>query len=160
MMSSDFRFRPSSGPIATGEIAGVCPVTEQTEWDAGDLAEGIEVAGRYAPEPAALRLVLDHWRLPDKGATPPQVAVLLWSSYLTGMHLPGLRGTSAQLRATFRPGGPPPSIPFDYRSRVVNFDERFRMLHSATELSRPEGVFADAEVWSHLRDDEAARSAK
>jgi hypothetical protein len=155
MMSSDFRFRPSSGPVATEEVAGVCPSTEQTRWGAEDLGAGIEVVGCYAPEPAALRRILDQWRLPDKGATPPQVAVLLWSSYLTGMHLPGLRGTSAQLRATFRPDGPPPLLPFHYRSRLLSFDERFRMLHSAAKLSQPEGVFADAEVWSHLRDDEA-----
>ena len=153
MMSSDFRFRAASGPVAAEEVAGTCPVSEQAEWEAGDLIEGAEVGGRYAPEPAALRRILDRWRLPEKGATPPQVAVLLWSSYLTGMHLPGLRGTSAQLRVAFRAVGPPPRTPFDYRSRVVGFDDRFRLLHSATELSRAEGVFADAEVWSHLRDD-------
>jgi hypothetical protein len=47
-------------------------------------------------------------------------------------------------------------LPFDYRSRVVGFDDRFRLLHSKTELSTPEGTFADAEVWSHVRGDENA----
>jgi hypothetical protein len=152
MMSSDFRFREASASSPADEVAGIFPVSEQTEWKAEELVEGVEVSGRYAPDPAALAQIMTRWRLASKGATPPQVAGLLWSSYLTGMHLPGLRGTSAQLQLTFRPGGPPPRTPFDYRSRVVGFDERFQLLHSSTELASVEGVFADAEVWSQVRE--------
>ena len=130
---------------------GTCPVVEQADWDPSSLVEGVEVSGRYAPEPSALRRIVDRWGLPGKGLTPPRVAALLWSSYLTGMHLPGLPGTSAQLRLSFRPDGPPPRLPFDYRSRVVGFDDRFRLLHSATELAVEGSVFADAEVWSRVR---------
>jgi MaoC like domain len=155
MMSSDFRFREASSPTRADEVAGVCPVSEQADWKPEDLVEGVEVAGRYAPDPTALGRIIERWHLLAKGATPPQVANLLWSSYLTGMHLPGLAGTSAQLQLTYRLGGPPPRIPFDYRSRVVGFDDRFRLLHSSTELSSDEGIFADAEVWSRVRDDEA-----
>jgi hypothetical protein len=153
MMSSDFRFREARTPASVEDVPGTCPVSEQADWKPSDLVEGVEVSGRYAPDPVALRRIGEKWKLAGKGATRAQVAVMLWSSYLTGMHLPGLPGTSAQLQVTFHPDGPPAGLPFDYRSKVVGFDERFQLLHSSTELSTAEGTFADAEVWSHVRDE-------
>ncbi len=151
LLSCLFGFRNQTEAPAERDVPGTAPLGEQATWRPEELRQKVVVAGRYAPAPEHLNLLIDRWRLVDKGVTKPQVAVLLWSSYLTGMQLPGLLGTSAQLRLAFRPAGPAPEIPFDYVAELAEFDERFSLLRTKARLSGTRGVFVDAEVSSHLR---------
>jgi hypothetical protein len=109
------------------------------------------VSGTYAPEPDPFHSLIERWQLTGKGVSVPKIATLLWSSYLTGMQLPGFLGTSASLRLTFRGNGAVAEIPFDYRTRIVEFDDRYSKLQSASKLIGSQDTFADAEVWSHIR---------
>jgi hypothetical protein len=151
LLSCLFGFREQTEAADEREVPGTAPLREQAAWTPEELRRDVVVAGRYAPSPEHLRMLIERWRLADRGVTRAQVAVLLWSSYLTGMQLPGLLGTSAQLRLAFRPDGPAPVIPFDYVAELAEFDERFSLLRTKALLSGPRGVFADAEVSSHLR---------
>ncbi len=151
MMTSLFTFRGTRPPDGESDVPAIAPIHEQADWKPEELREDVQVNDRYAPSPEHLRALIQRWRLTEKGLTMPQVGVLLWSSYLTGMQLPGLRGTSVQLRLRFRPEGPGAETPFDYEARVAEFDERFSLLRTAAKLSGVKGVFADSEVSSHLR---------
>ena len=153
MMSSVFRFRDRKGDHREFAPAGIAPVHKQAEWKPDALKPGVMVSGTYTPEPDPFHKLIERWQLAAKGLTVPQIATFLWSSYLTGMQLPGLLGTSAMLRLTFRGDGATAEIPFDYRTRIVEFDDRYSRLQSATELIGSQGTFADAEVWSHIRVD-------
>ena len=151
MMSASFIFRAATEPLPEFEGNGLTPLSEQALWRPEELCPGVRVSGRYAPSSVPLRRLVERWNVARKGATNAQINCLLWSSYLTGMQLPGVRGTSAQLRMTFRGQGPAPETPFDYIARIVEFDPRFGILRSAANLSGKQGPFCDAEVWSHVR---------
>jgi hypothetical protein len=151
MMSAALTFRAATGPAPGFEGEGLSPLHEQAQWRPEELCPGVRVSGRYAPSSLPLRGLVERWSVARKGATSDQINCLLWSSYLTGMQLPGARGTSAQLRLTFRSEGPAPETPFDYIAKVVEFDPRFAILRSAATLSGKQGPFCDAEVWSHVR---------
>jgi MaoC like domain len=151
MMSAVFRFREGGDDGRQLAAAGIAPVHTQADWRPDALQAGVMVSGTYAPEPDPFRDLIERWRLAGKGVTVPQIATFLWSSYLTGMQLPGLLGTSAMLRLTFRGEEATAEVPFDYSTRVVEFDDRYSRLHSATVLGCSQGPFADAEVWSHIR---------
>jgi hypothetical protein len=151
MMSSAFGFRERRGDNLEFAPAGIAPVHKQAEWTPDALQEGVMVSGTYAPEPDPFHKLMERWQLAPKGVTVPQIATLLWSSYLTGMQLPGLLGTSAMLRLNFREHGPAAEIPFHYQTRIVEFDDRYSRLQSASELIGSQDTFADAEVWSLIR---------
>ena len=151
MMASDFTFRDWVGPDSEAEVPGTAPQYDQSTWAPDQLREGIRVAGRYAPSPGPLRALVERWDMGRKGVTIAQVGVFLWSSYLTGMHLPGLLGTSAKLEVSYVPERTPAEIPFDYETRVEEFDDRFNILRTITELSGRQGTFATAEVSAHVR---------
>jgi hypothetical protein len=151
MMTADFLFRDRHEAGAETEIPGVAPLQEQSTWTPGELHKGLKVSGCYAPAPGPLRALENRWKLHNKGATRPQIGVFLWSSFLTGMHLPGLLGTSAKLEVTYAPAATAAELPFNYDTEVQEYDDRFNLLVTKSELSGRTGAFATAEVSSHIR---------
>jgi hypothetical protein len=157
LMAASFTFRELGEPATVDDefqIKGIAPSHEQADWKADELKPGVKVSGRYAPSPDALAMILLKWKLTDKGVTLPQIGTMLWSSYLTGMQLPGLPGTSAHLRLSFGDDHSRPESPFDYETTVADFDKRFPHLHLLTShsvLRGQHGTFAEAEIVSHVR---------
>ena len=153
ILSATFSFdeaRDPGGCFQAGD--GIAPLREQRTWESDELKPGVRVGGRYAPPRDAFETLVARWGLAAKGVQAPQIAVFLWSSFLTGMHLPGLHGTSAGFRVTFDPGTSGGAVPFDYDTTIQGFDDRFRLLTTTTILSGRGGPFAAAEVVAHVRD--------
>jgi NAD(P)-dependent dehydrogenase (short-subunit alcohol dehydrogenase family) len=121
-------------------------------WRFEELRKGVEVAGRYFPDPDALAILLQRWRLHEKGIAPAQAAALLWSSYLVGMELPGERATYHRVKMIFEGGGD--DGPIDYRAKVRDdIDERFDTMRVDASLERGGRPFAKVELETIVRRD-------
>jgi hypothetical protein len=152
LMTSNFTFRDEVDLDSDTPFQGTAPLLTQSTWTPDRLREGVQVEGNYAPAPGPLRALIERWNLARKGVSLPQIGVFLWSSYLTGMHVPGLLGTSARLEVSYVSEGTTAEIPFKYNARVSEFDDRFSLLRTSTELSGRRGTFGTAEVTSHVRE--------
>lgn len=127
--------------------------TEPHKWKVDDLQAGLRVDGQYGPARGPFLKVLGQWRCLEKGATPSQIALLMWASYLVGMQLPGERASFSRLRLGFREGIATSDQPFVYTARVTEFDERFDLLQIESEIACGGFPFAEAQIWSFVRRD-------
>ena len=118
---------------------------------ASDLTTAMTVSGRYGPVREEFAELLNRWQLADKGMTPAQIAVLLWCSYLIGMHLPGEGALFSHVQVRFEPGNDCDDLPLSYRAQVSEFDPRFNVVHIDAVLERGPLVCARANLSSFLR---------
>jgi len=85
-----------------------------------DLVPGLEVSGRYNCDRAALETLEGRWNSPDRGWLH---CVLCWSSYFTGMDMPGDSGLSAKVELSL-PRQPLTGALLDYKASVRAVDRR------------------------------------
>jgi len=134
------------------ELGGEYP-REPAEWKPENPAEEYSLDGVFAPARADFAELLESYSLTTKGFAPIQVAALMWSSFLVGMHLPGKRATFWRLKLDFQTADLPAFVPFSYQARTTGFDERLDLLRVAALLSSQGRSFATAEIAAFvLRD--------
>lgn len=129
---------------------------------AADLLPGLAFTGKYSPPRTAYFELLSLLGLKREVFGDPLLILLLISSYLTGMELPGESSLSVDLTAAITESIP--RVPLDFEIILRSRDERFRLLRSEFRLfndittyatgvigalsrparTKPEWAFADA----------------
>jgi NAD(P)-dependent dehydrogenase (short-subunit alcohol dehydrogenase family) len=133
------RFGPGSLPPLTPDLETVAPQhTEALEHQADSFAAGSSMSGSYAPSWIRLPELVAQWNLADKGLGPPQLAALLWSSYVIGMELPGRRALFARLSLNWEAASE--ATPLCYQTTIRAFDQRFNLLRLDVQLHTPTGT--------------------
>lgn len=118
------------------------------------------MTGIYAPETEAFVQVVERWGLDGKGATPHQIAAMMWASYVVGMHLPGKRAVFWRLTLDFHNAEPPAEEPFSYDATIDNFDGRYDLLRSTGTLSADSRPYATAHLSAFVRQDSPRSSLR
>jgi NAD(P)-dependent dehydrogenase (short-subunit alcohol dehydrogenase family) len=151
--TTTLRFRPGSPQVL--ESRGTCARSEPLAYRVGEIREGLLAAGVYAPDPAPFEALQRRYALSAKGLDSVQLAILLWSSYLVGMELPGERAVFSRVRLVFAPdpAADPVAGPIEYAARVTGFDPRFNLLQAQSQLAHNGRTLAEAELSALVRDD-------
>lgn len=139
--------RRTGFPFGGGESAN----SEATYRDSSDFTEPLAVRGRYGVTPNgwdALRCALGVGL--DK-VDPDVASVLLWSSWLVGMELPGRQALFQGFQCTFSPRRGGPGSPFDFDARTVRYDNRFGLLRGCFELTDGGTAWGRGEFRSFVR---------
>ena len=136
------------GESATMPVGLEAPVRESAATPAEtDLRPGLEASGVYEPSGAPLAALLEHAGI--KTADVPLLA-LLWSSYLTGMELPGERALYFKLVARF-PHCDPSAMPFHWAAKLLSRNS-VNQLRTAFTLSTGSGtVVGEGHIEAFLR---------
>ncbi|MCW3059421.1 MAG: uncharacterized protein JWQ02_1242 [Capsulimonas sp.] len=160
VLTAVFTFQPSEQESEEwpAERPGVHR-SEPSEWTEAVLAGGIVVAGNYTPDLAKLRALIDRWGLRRKGVSPLQIAILVWSSYLIGMELPGKTALFSRLRLTFETPAETPLFPLVYRARTLVLDPRFQLLKIALDVEAGGLTLASGQAASLIRPESPVSSA-
>jgi NAD(P)-dependent dehydrogenase (short-subunit alcohol dehydrogenase family) len=152
ILTGSLAFRPTAGAAGSKPVtSGHEPVHGAIKREFGDLFSGMFVEGRYSPSEDLLETLLDRAGLAGKGVQAPEVATLLWASYLVGMELPGEQALFVRLKVAFEPcegGGP-----IDYDARVENVDQRFDLVEIKARLTRGACPLAAVEIGAYVRRD-------
>jgi NAD(P)-dependent dehydrogenase (short-subunit alcohol dehydrogenase family) len=157
LITAKITFTP--GTSGGTSVRSYRPRDSPLRWRIEELRKGVEVAGRYFPDPEALASLLQRWKLHEKGIGPAQAVALLWSSYLVGMELPGERATFHRLQMTFEGGGD--DGPIDYRATVrKDIDARFDTMGVDASLSQGGSAFAKSELETIVRHDPPMMSSE
>jgi len=90
--------------------------------DERDFTEGTIIKGEYLPDQAALAALCDRFGIKERAFGGLQLCALLWSSYLVGMELPGLRSLFHKLTIEFKSLEAGCSPQFAYEARVVSLN--------------------------------------
>ncbi len=133
--------------ISGEEMPGTAlfPRGEAAAWKQEDMVPGLVISGQYACDPDALRIVTQRW-----GADPFLTRVFCWSSYLTGMELPGESALFSKLSLHFD------SLArgyakWEYRASVGAIDPRFGQIRLDVSLSAGTASVASGSCWSFIR---------
>jgi NAD(P)-dependent dehydrogenase (short-subunit alcohol dehydrogenase family) len=111
------------------------------------------VTGTYAPQTEDFRQVVERWGLAGKGATPRQIAAMMWASFVVGMELPGKRAVFWRLTLDFHDAEVRREEPCTFDAAVEDFDERFDLVRSVGTLSAGSLPYATAHMWAFVRQD-------
>lgn len=160
MLTATFAFLPGQGHAESRRFAKAWCATEPADRKKDTLIPGTRVTGTYAPETEEYALVVERWGLVGKGATAQQIAAMMWSSYVVGMHLPGKRAIFWRLTLDFHDAELQLEKPFTYEAAVEEFDERYDLLRSTGTLSAGSQPFATAHMWSFVRQDSPQSSLR
>src|SRR6185503_14882302 len=106
---------------------------------------------------SAMRALLDRLGVRQSWAEPLPMAVLLWSSYLVGMELPGRRALFGSLAVELA-GEAEPCAPFDYEARVASLTPRGEHRIAAT-IAMGGRRIAELAITALVREDSPAASA-
>ncbi|MBC7543474.1 MAG: SDR family NAD(P)-dependent oxidoreductase [Candidatus Sericytochromatia bacterium] len=101
--------------------------------DPGTFVAGLTDSGTYAPEAGTLAQLATRFSLVKPCFWGNRLAVLLLSSFLIGMRLPGRQALFHSCRIEFSPltdGGPS----LAYETRIERFDPRFRLLRLVSDV--------------------------
>src|SRR5688572_9770805 len=98
MLSGTLRFEQSDREDTPWDTPPTDVPLDAVRHSAIDLRPGLNVTGNYAPAPDALAALVIRWNLMHAGLSANQLGVLLWCSYIVGMHLPGERALFSQLK--------------------------------------------------------------
>jgi NAD(P)-dependent dehydrogenase (short-subunit alcohol dehydrogenase family) len=133
-------------------VAGEVPLPHFERWEARVLAAseirvGMEITGQYACEIGALETLRQRWGV---RADSFLLEVLLWSSYLVGMELPGQSALFARLQLTLE-SSPRCPVAFEYTAAVRSFDTVFGQLRTTFTLRTPDGTLAIGETRAFVR---------
>ncbi|MCC6966016.1 MAG: SDR family NAD(P)-dependent oxidoreductase [Nitrospira sp.] len=153
MMTATFAFAQGQGHTESQRFPKACCATEPEDRNKDALIPGTRVTGTYAPETEAFAQVVERWGLDGKGATPHQIAAMMWASYVVGMHLPGKRAVFWRLKLEFHDAEAPQEEPFSYDAAVEDVDERYDLLRSTGTLSAGSQPYATAHLSAFVRQD-------
>lgn len=160
MMTATFAFAPGQGHTESQRFPEASCATEPEDRKKDALIPGTRVTGIYAPETEAFVQVVERWGLDGKGATPHQIAAMMWASYVVGMHLPGKRAVFWRLTLDFHNAEPPAEEPFSYDATIEDFDGRYDLLRSTGTLSADSRPYATAHLSAFVRQDSPRSSLR
>ncbi|MDI1433386.1 SDR family NAD(P)-dependent oxidoreductase [Polyangium sorediatum] len=124
LLNASIRTRPATALPHADPPASSSPArAEPVRLGAGDMHQGRTVRGTYAPSWEALHRLSALLGLRPPLADAMTLAVLLWSSYLVGMELPGERALFAGLLVEYT-GAPVAPGPFAYEARITGTTPR------------------------------------
>jgi NAD(P)-dependent dehydrogenase (short-subunit alcohol dehydrogenase family) len=127
LLDASFQFRPRPPSALSGERTPPesvpPPRGEPLDRTSSDMAPGSVVRGTYAPSWSEMLALLSRFGVRQSFVDPLNMAVLLWSSYLVGMELPGRRALFGSLAVEFH-GHDEPLRPMDYEARVAGTTPR------------------------------------
>lgn len=154
LLDASFQFRAKPAAPEGDRPAPVSappPRVEAIDRSDAEMAPETMVSGTYAPSWPALAALLDRTGCRQSFIDPVHMAVLLWSSYLVGMELPGRRALFGSLAVELHAHGAP-LAPFDYEARVVGTTPRgeHRIAAKITAQGRP---IADVTITALTRDE-------
>ena len=153
MMTATVSFMPGQDHTESMQFPETCCAAEPADRKKDTLVSGTRVTGTYAPRTEDFAQVVDRWRLAGKGATPHQIAALMWASYIVGMHLPGKRAVFWRLTLDFHEAGAHRDGPFFYDAAVEELDERYDLLRSVGTLSAGSLPYATTHMSAFVRPD-------
>jgi NAD(P)-dependent dehydrogenase (short-subunit alcohol dehydrogenase family) len=131
---------------------GEMPTAERStarHLDIEKIAIGTTFRGSYGPPRAAYLQLMEAFDLDRLRIGDALLITLLFSSYATGMELPGERGASASLTAEIATVGVSP--PFEFELVYSRLDERFNMVGTTFRLVSDAGVLASGTIGSVAR---------
>ncbi|MCW5797578.1 MAG: SDR family NAD(P)-dependent oxidoreductase [Nitrospira sp.] len=153
MMTATLAFMPGQDGTQSSSFPEVWCAADPEDRQKNTLIPGTRVTGIYAPQTEEFSRVVERWGLVGKGATPHQIAAMMWASYVVGMHLPGKRAVFWRLTLEFHDVDPPREDPFSYDAAVEDLDERYDLLRSVGTLSAGSLPYATAHMWAFVRQD-------
>jgi NAD(P)-dependent dehydrogenase (short-subunit alcohol dehydrogenase family) len=115
------------------------------------LAVGDSTQGIYTPQSQYLQEWLDARGLVRKGVSAPQLAALMWVSYLVGMELPGQQALFSKLKLQFKEDFGDISGLLTYNATVDSFDDRFQLLRLSAQMEVGSTTLATADIRAFLR---------
>ncbi len=121
------------------------------EFHIRDLYPGQRASGTYGAAQGPLAALCHRAGLKAAFASSPEVAALLWASYLIGMELPGKRALFSRLLLEF-PANSSASTPFQYEAAVERISD-VGELSIRAELSSQGHSWAKAKINSYVRQD-------
>jgi NAD(P)-dependent dehydrogenase (short-subunit alcohol dehydrogenase family) len=146
--------RPAdAAPVLPSDGAESMYLDHPNEWHLDDLREGLGISGSYAPARSALDALIARWGIAGKGVSAAQLATMLWSSYLVGMQLPGIRANCWWVKLQFRPDALHSDAPLAYETQVAKLDERVGLVEVKSELRWGDALFAEALQGAFVRPD-------
>jgi len=160
MMTATFTFMPGQGHDEGTRFPEACCTAEPEDRKEDTLIPGTRVTGSYAPQTEAFAQVVERWRLAGKGATLHQIAAMMWTSFVVGMHLPGTRAVFWRLTLDFHESDPHWEEPFHYDAAIEDFDQRYDLLRSVGTLSTDSRPYATAHMWAFVRQDSPQSSLR
>lgn len=128
------------------------------DFNVADFAEPVSVEGLYVPAWDQLEALMQHTGLTERHVSKLQVAVLLWTSYLIGMELPGERALYSKLQLSFNHPAEAALGALNYQARTTRFDSRFNLLRMQAEVLAGQQPFAQAKLAAFVRKDTPAVS--
>lgn len=140
----------SGEPAVFLDSAGTAPLTEANRLDEGELTPGRTFTGLYAPDPAALASLFSRFAI-DPRRHAEAAFILLWSSYFTGMEVPGERAIYFKLAAQFSALSGPVALPIRYRAQILSHDRRLGLTKTEFHLESAGGPFATGTISAFLR---------
>jgi len=135
-------------PVSPAPDPRLAPVDAALE----HLPAGTTVSGAYRPSAAAFDGLWDRWRLGATGLRRDQVAVLLWTSYLVGMELPGKRALFWSLDLRFEPEAPG-SQTFSFSATVERADAQLEFVEIGAVVTPERAPWAHAKIRAFVRSE-------
>ncbi|MFY7953095.1 MAG: SDR family oxidoreductase, partial [Armatimonadaceae bacterium] len=138
----------SSGVPRGGGPTGVREAAHRSD---AAFVEPLAVCGRYGVETRAWEALCRAVGIAPDRVDPDVASVLLWSSWLVGMELPGRQALFQGFQCTFGLRSSAPGSPFDFEARTVRFDDRFALLRGCFELADDGTAWGSGEFRSFVR---------
>lgn len=153
MMTASVTFMPGQSDAESMLFPEIGCATEPADRNKGTLLPGTRVTGTYAPQTDYFAQVIARWGLAGKGVSPHQIAAMMWTSFVVGMHLPGKRAVFWRLQLDFHAADAHREGAFFYDAAVEDWDERYDLLHTLGTLSAGSLPYATAHMWAFVRQD-------
>jgi NAD(P)-dependent dehydrogenase (short-subunit alcohol dehydrogenase family)/acyl dehydratase len=133
----------ATGMLAAGEFAQAEAISRKES----ELQPGLRVSGRYATAQKARMEICRKWQVT---VPAPLMDMLLWSSYLIGMELPGKTALFSRLTLELT-GEPIAADVFEYEMAIEQVDKRLGQLRIRGRLWQNSGTIASVECRAFSR---------
>ena len=160
MLKATFTFRPGGGETQGNVIQEAPAPMEAEDQQRVNFRAGDRVKGMYGPAAIQFQEVVDRWELASKGATPMQIAAMMWASFVVGMVLPGKRALFWRVMLDFHAEAVNQEGPLSYEVTIQDFDERVDLLHTLGNLSWGGRICATARMSAFVRQDSPVPSIR
>lgn len=119
-------------------------------WKNSDLLAESSIDGKYYANQDLIKEIINLLNLENKGVSPFHISVLMWTSYLVGMELPGENALFSRLSLKFNPTQNI-SMPCFYQATITGFDERFDLLKYQAKLFFEDNLIAETDIRVFVR---------
>jgi NAD(P)-dependent dehydrogenase (short-subunit alcohol dehydrogenase family) len=143
LVKADFTFAESDVTAAPLTASPYAVRTEPADPDDKEVAEGA-ARGKYWPDQTALTALVRRFGISERACGQLQLSCLLWSSYLIGMELPGLRSLFSKLALAFQESDGRRAAPLSYEAKAISVNA-FGSLRSELRLFSGEQLVAHGE---------------